>query len=275
MLSVSLGPLALPVAPLILLLSVWMAASVAGRQVVREDRAKAENTVWGALLLGLLAARIGFVLPYASFYLATPWTVLDVRDGGWLAVAGLAGGGAWLAWRAWRWPSARRALGLATLAGGTLWGGANVAVWWADGAAVRPQAPAVMLTDAGTGQVRSLPDVIRGQPAMVNLWATWCGPCRAEMPDLAAAQQREPAVQFVFVNQGESLPVVQAYLQRSGLALQNVWLDSGRSLGPAVGSQGLPTTLFFDASGRQVDAHFGVINPAALQARVQSLRAPR
>ncbi len=272
MLSVSLGPLALPVAPLILLLSVWVAASVAGRQVAKESRAKAENTLWGALIVGLLAARVGYVLPYAAIYLATPWTLLDLRDGGWLLPAGLAGGGVWLAWRAWLWPAARRALGLGALTGALLWGGANGVVWWAGGGALRPQAPAVMLTDASTGQVRSLPELIRGKPAVVNLWASWCGPCRLEMPDLAAAQQREPGVQFIFVNQGESAPVVQTYLQRSGLALHNVWIDPVSSLGPAVGSQGLPTTLFFDASGRLVDAHFGVINRAALQTRIQALR---
>ena len=272
MLSVSLGPLALPVAPLILLLSAWVAASVAGRQVGKEDRARAENTLWGALLLGLLAARIGYVLPYSAIYLATPWTLFDLRDGGWLSPAGLIAGAAWLAWRAWQWPAARRALGLAALTGATLWGGVSAAVWWADGGALRPLVPHVMLTDAATGQVRSLPEVIRGKPAVVNLWASWCGPCRIEMPDLAAAQQREPGIQFIFVNQGETVQAVQAYLQRSGLALQNVLIDANRSLGPAVGSQGLPTTLFFDASGRQVDAHFGVINPAALQARVQALR---
>lgn len=272
MLSVSLGPLALPVAPLILLLSAWAAASVAGRQVAKEERPKAENTVWMAVLLGLLAARIGYVLPYFAIYLATPWTLFDLRDGGWLPLAGLAGGAAWLAWRAWHWPAARRALGLASLTGATLWGGANAAVWWADGAALHPLAPEVMLTEARTGEVRSVPEVIRGKPAVVNLWASWCAPCRIEMPDLAAAQQREPGVQFIFVNQGETAQAVQTYLQRSGLALQNVWIDANGSLGPAVGSQGLPTTLFFDASGRQVDAHFGVINPAALQARVQALR---
>ena len=109
---------------------------------------------------------------------------------------------------------------------------------------------------------------------MVNLWASWCAPCRAEMPLLAAAQQRERDVRFVFVNQGETAAAVQAYLQREGLALEGVWLDPTSALGPAVGSRGLPTTLFYDARGRRVDAHFGVLNAAALQARLRDLRRP-
>ena len=62
------------------------------------------------------------------------------------------------------------------------------------------------------------------------------------------------------------------YLQRERLELQGVWLDPANALGPAVGSKGLPTTLFFDAAGRRVHAHFGVLNAAALQARLNDLR---
>ena len=58
--------------------------------------------------------------------------------------------------------------------------------------------------------------------------------------------------------------------------LHDVLLDSGSSLGQAIGSRGLPITLFFDAEGRQVDAHFGILNPAALESRLRQLRtAPR
>jgi thiol-disulfide isomerase/thioredoxin len=103
---------------------------------------------------------------------------------------------------------------------------------------------------------------------VVNLWATWCGPCRAEMPVLAAAQRARPDVRFVFANQGEGPEVVQRYLAAERLALQDVWLDIGSGLGPALGSRGLPTTVFFDADGTRVDAHFGLLNAAALQARL-------
>jgi hypothetical protein len=92
------------------------------------------------------------------------------------------------------------------------------------------------------------------------------------MPVLAAAQVREPDVLFVFANQGESAEVVKRYLAAERLALTDVWLDRGAQLGPALGSRGLPTTLFFDAQGHQVGAHVGVLNEAALRARLAALR---
>jgi thiol-disulfide isomerase/thioredoxin len=51
----------------------------------------------------------------------------------------------------------------------------------------------------------------RGKPLVLNLWATWCGPCRREMPVLATAQQAHDDVQFVFLNQGETLDEVQGF----------------------------------------------------------------
>lgn len=67
------------------------------------------------------------------------------------------------------------------------------------------------------------------------------------MPTLAAAQQREARVGFLFVNQGESAAAVRAYLATLGPAPRELLLDAGSKLGPAVGLRGLPTTLFYDA----------------------------
>ena len=92
---------------------------------------------------------------------------------------------------------------------------------------------------------------------------------------LAAAQQRASDVGFLFVNQGESAGTVRSYLEAHALPLREVLLDLGAKLGPAIGSRGLPTTLFYDAQGRLVDAHFGVLNAAALQSRLTALRSAR
>lgn len=274
MLSLSIGPLALPVAPLLLLAAVWIAAALARRWAGAAQAAAAaaaERAVWVAAGLGLLGARLGQVLRHAEVYAAHPWAVIDLRDGLWLAPAGLVAGGAWLAWRAATRPPLRRALGGAALVGLALWAGGGWALHRAGPGAAVPDLPLAALA---TGDRSSLPQLMAGQPTVLNLWATWCGPCRAEMPVLAAAQQRERGIRFLFVNQGESAATVRAYLQREGLALDGVWLDADSRAGPAFGARGLPTTLFFDARGRRVDAHFGVLNAAALQLRLQSLNSP-
>lgn len=275
MLSLSLGPIALPVAPLVLLGAVWGTSFLAARLARKgEDAAQGEvagNTVFHAALFGLLAARLAYLVIHADAYLASPLLALDVRDGGWYAPAGLVAGLAWLAWRSLRWPRLKKAWLVSSLAGVSVWWLASTAV----GLAGSPSMPAVELAELEGGKAISLSQAAQGRPVVVNLWATWCAPCRVEMPMLAAAQQREAAVGFLFVNQGESHAAVQTYLRKEGLPLREVLLDSGSKLGEAIGSRGIPVTLFYDAHGRQVDAHFGILNAAALESRLRRLRPSR
>src|SRR5690606_8358689 len=95
--------------------------------------------------------------------------------------------------------------------------------------------------------------------------ATWCPPCRREMPVLAAAQQRETGVDFIFINQGESAHTVTDYLATEQLQLRNVLLDNPMRLSQAMGVQGMPTTLFFDATGNLVHTHMGELSTATLR----------
>ena len=279
MLSISLGPIALPVAPLLLLFAVWitswMATKLSARQGPNTEHPQgadaAGNAVFLAAGIGLLAARLAHLASHAQPYLASPASMLDLRDGGWDAIAGAAAGTAWLVWRGWRMPPLRRPLALAAVTGMLVWS-AGTLLSGARGAATMPMTALATLEG---GQPVDLRTAAAGRPVVVNLWASWCGPCRQEMPALARAQQREGTVGFLFVNQGESESAIRAYLAGLGLPLREVLLDPDSQLGPAVGSRGLPTTLFYDAKGSLVDAHFGVLNPAALETRLQALRANR
>jgi thiol-disulfide isomerase/thioredoxin len=77
------------------------------------------------------------------------------------------------------------------------------------------------------GELTNLAALAQGKPMGANLWATWCPPCRAERPVLAAAQKQESVVRFVFVDQGEDGATARHYLATAGLVLANVVIDSG------------------------------------------------
>ncbi|MGV8189993.1 TlpA family protein disulfide reductase, partial [Pseudomonas aeruginosa] len=62
----------------------------------------------------------------------------------------------------------------------------------------------------------------RGRPLVINLWASWCPPCRREMPVLQQAQAENPDVVFLFANQGESAETVRHFLQGENLRLDNL-----------------------------------------------------
>jgi len=125
------------------------------------------------------------------------------------------------------------------------------------------------------GKTVDLPTIAAGRPAVVNLWATWCPPCRLELPFLAAAQRQEPGIAFVFVDQGEDAVTVERYLGTVRLDLANVLLDTGNKIGREVSSPGLPITLFYDAGGRMVDSHLGVLSPSLLAGKMLRLRPPK
>ena len=277
MMSISIGPLALPVGPLKLLLAYLLAAWVARWVFAWSRKGDAAAPAMGkqvgdillnALLVGLLAGRLVFVAQNAQAYESEPWAVLDVRDGGWNPWAAATISVAWVAWRQHAVPALRRALGVGSTLGLGVWLGATVLA-----SQYQPKAlPEVALVELETGRPALLSQLSPGKPRVINLWASWCGPCRQEMPMLAAAQQREKSVEFLFIDQGESAQAVRAYLQAHQLMLRNVWLDPSSALGPALGSRGLPTTLFVDAEGHLVDAHMGVLNGPALASKLKQIQ---
>ncbi len=139
-----------------------------------------------------------------------------------------------------------------------------------------PSAPQIALPDlsfkrlgAGTVRLRQF----LGRPLVINLWASWCPPCRAEMPLLAEAQGRYKEVTFVFVNQGEDEATIHNFLNEKGLPLGWVLLDPESRLSHELRAGGLPTTYFFDAKGNLVAVHPGQLFQAALEGYLEKLVA--
>jgi len=268
MLTLNIGPLPLPITLLLMLVALLVAAGV-GRLVGAGQRISVGNIVIDMLIAAVLVARIAFVSIWFDTYRNTPWSMLDIRDGGFTPWAGMMAALLVAFWRAWRRPALRRPLAFGLAAGAVAWGGLFGAIRMMENTTV-PQASLTTLA----GEQTTLAALAQGKPMIVNLWASWCPPCRREMPVLAAAQKQETGVRFVFVNQGEEGTTAQRYLTAAGLDLANVVIDPGTALGREVGSGALPTTLFYNASGRLVDTHLGPLSAASLASKLDQFRSP-
>ena len=265
MLSVSLGPLTMAVPHLILIGSLVL-AMLTGWWLARSGAKNPESQLFRLLLVALLVARLAFVVGYFKYYQDALWRMVDIRDGGFIAWPGVIAAVLLGGWQIWRDRELRKPLGIALTVGLLSWGCANLA-WHALEQGTR--LPELTLRDSHGAPV-ALEDYV-GKPLVINLWATWCPPCQREMPVLAEAQAREEGLTFLFVNQGEGEGEVRRFLNASGLELQNVLLDSNGRLGQQVGSMALPTTLFYDADGRQVGNHLGELSRASLARALESL----
>lgn len=269
MLSVAIGPFALAVNHLLLLLALGL-ATLAGWLTGRRGGSNPESSLFGLFLLGLLAARLGFVIDYWAQYQDAPLQALDIRDGGflvWVGVLAVLLGGLY---QGWRKSHLRKPLAVGLGSGLLFWLVASLGLSTYEQSV---QQPDITLRDAA-GQPVRLADY-RGKPMVVNLWATWCPPCRREMPVLQAAQNEREDMVFLFVNQQEDLQTVNHFLTSQSLTLNNLLFDESGELAKQVGSVALPTTLFYDGEGRRVGNHLGELSRASLARYLEAIGPER
>jgi len=267
--SVNIGLVAFHI-NFLLLLGAMLIGSFVAKRIGRPRNVDVEPLLWRVFIASLVAARLVFVIAYFDMYKSAPWSILNILDGGFSPAAGILAAATGTIWYAWRVREGRRTLLLSALTGGVAWAvGAMVAAAVFAVPVQMPQAELVRL-DGSSVQLGSL----AGKPMVVNLWATWCPPCIREMPVLRDAQKSSPDVVFIFANQGESADVIQKFLDREGLVLDNVLLDSRLELSSQTNSQGLPTTLFFDAKGALVDRRIGELSAATLAQRIEGIVTP-
>jgi thiol-disulfide isomerase/thioredoxin len=113
----------------------------------------------------------------------------------------------------------------------------------------REGAPAPNFEWESPGGTRHTLAELRGQPVVLNIWATWCGPCRAEMPALQRVAQSEPGVKFIELNYQEQQDQVWTFFDRLELRDLVPIIDPNGETAHRYGLLGVPNTWFIDADG--------------------------
>lgn len=247
-----------------------IALAFVGNRLGKARGLDVERKLWIVVGVALLFARAAYVYRFSSYYTAAPLTIIDIRDGGFYLSVGLCAGAATAALLAWRHRSQR----IPVLAGAAAGAGVFALSYLA---ALFMPAPDVGLPEMNLarldGGTLALPSLAH-KPVVLNFWASWCGPCRREMPVLMQAQKDHPEIIFVFVNQEETPEVIRKYLAKEKISLENVVLDDRTRLAKSFKSKALPTTVFFDRRGVQSGRRTGELSAATLAEKLTPLHTP-
>lgn len=137
----------------------------------------------------------------------------------------------------------------------------------------------------GTQEGQALPDAefttfagekvrlheLRGRPVVLNFWATWCGPCKVEIPMLQAAYDATDRTGFhllAVTDEGQS--IVRDFIAAENMSFP-VLFDVGGRAGSRYGIQAIPTTIFIDADGVVAARHTGVLTAEMIQAYLDQM----
>ncbi|MEX0650557.1 MAG: TlpA disulfide reductase family protein [Actinomycetota bacterium] len=119
---------------------------------------------------------------------------------------------------------------------------------------------------------RSLMGELRGTPVVVNLWASWCEPCKAEMPRLAEAAVTHPDVQFLGVDTLDSREGAESFITEFSVPFPSLF-DPDGAIRTELEGFGLPVTVFFDADGEQIAKVEGELSQSVLDEHLAAIDA--
>jgi peroxiredoxin len=114
----------------------------------------------------------------------------------------------------------------------------------------------------------------RGMPVILNFWATWCGPCRAEFPEFqAAAVDNADRLVIIGVNNtyADNPEAVPEFVREMGVTFP-ILLDNEQQVVNAYNVLGLPTTVFIDSKGVVNEVFTGPLNKAYIESKIQELQ---
>ena len=115
---------------------------------------------------------------------------------------------------------------------------------------------------------------LEGTPVLVNIWASWCGPCRDEAPHLASANEEfGDRVQFLGVDILDERGSARAFMREYGWTYPSVF-DASAAIRDGLGLLGQPATLFYDASGELVKTWSGPLTEEALAEGLDEIDPP-
>ena len=143
-----------------------------------------------------------------------------------------------------------------------------------EGESAPQPAPDFTVYDAEGNEV-TLSALMDGKPTVLNFWASWCGPCRSEMPHIQEAYERLGGeVSFVMINmtdgQRETQESAEEYMAESGWTFP-IYFDSDYDAAMTYGAYSLPQTYFIDAEGRLIAAARGSMSAEVLQSGIDMI----
>ena len=265
--AIDLGPFVISIERFAALLGVVVFVGLA--EILARATKHPALSRWSSttVLWGVIGARLGHVIAFWPSFAEEPWRILAIWQGG-FSVTGAAVGvtivTAWALWRSLHFVPAAAAL----------WAG--IIAWQVILLDAAPREPVALPTEPLAtieGDTINLTALVSPDtPIIINLWATWCPPCRRELPMLAAVAAQRDDVVFLFASQGETAAHVSRYLAEHDLQPEHVLIDSSGMLAQHYGTVGLPVTLFIGADGLLVHTHVGEISREVLSSRIARLQ---
>lgn len=114
-------------------------------------------------------------------------------------------------------------------------------------------------------------EVDEGRPVLVNIFASWCDPCRREMPMLIEASRQHPDVAFLGIDHLDPIEQGRGFVEEFGIPFATIH-DLGGDVAAAVGSRGMPTTVVFDREGRLAGRVVGELTERTMNELLDEVR---